>query len=80
MRAWRIYGGRQMSDLINKRAQRNFKIASDLWEFAYAVTSHKIKRDFPEWSLSQVHEETIKRIRKGTDAGQQLPENISKHT
>ncbi len=49
-----------------KNARRNLQIAEDLFNLAYKVKTHQLKKKYPEWSEQHVHEAVMVLIEKGT--------------
>lgn len=48
----------------SERSIRNFKIACDIFQFAYDVKKHQLRLKHPDFDERTLHEETMKLIRQ----------------
>jgi hypothetical protein len=56
---------RANTDLETQKIQKRLKLAEDLFNFAYSVKFHQLKKKHTDWSEKQVHEHTMLLIERG---------------
>jgi hypothetical protein len=56
---------RANTDLETQKIQKRLKLAEDLFNFAYSVKFHQLKKKHMDWSEKQVHEHTMLLIERG---------------
>jgi len=54
-----------MQKIDIKRAQRNIRMAFEMYEFAYMVKKQALKRKFPDKTEAELHKLTVELIHKG---------------
>jgi len=54
-----------MQKIDLKRAQKNIRMAFEMYEFAYMVKKETLKRKYPYKTKAQLHKLTIELIHKG---------------
>ena len=49
---------------LNKRAQKNIQIASELFALAYKIKKFQLKKNHPKLSEEELHQQTLELIEK----------------